>query len=208
MNASGGASAPERGVSLQSLVAAFEPPKPCLEDISASRGAIHHKARMCAPCQFFQSRRGCKDGAQCRLCHAPHENMTVSAARKAARKSAMEAAELQGDLRVPPRRREYRLHQHHPQHSLSQLLDPEPNHHHLPGDVPPVPAPAPQHPHDILPPRVGIAADHVSLASLVAASASSALSSVVAASVPEPQIRLQAVTAAYSAINLTCVISL
>jgi len=66
----------------------FECPSP---DSVGSR--LHHIGE-CTPCKYFRSRRGCKDGVQCRLCHHPHEELTYSGIRRAMRKRGMEKRQL------------------------------------------------------------------------------------------------------------------
>jgi len=50
-----------------------------------SLGSQHHHSGNCTPCKFFRGRRGCREGANCNLCHFPHEEMTYSAIRRAVR---------------------------------------------------------------------------------------------------------------------------
>jgi hypothetical protein len=47
-----------------------------------SRGAALHEIGLCTPCKFHRSRRGCKDGSQCTLCHHPHWELTYSGIRR------------------------------------------------------------------------------------------------------------------------------
>jgi len=89
------------GGSLRSSIESHNLPEVYLEDGAISRGAIYHRSGMCTPCPFFHSRRGCKDGVGCRNCHGYHENMTVSAARKIARRAAIERTELMNDFLSP-----------------------------------------------------------------------------------------------------------
>mmetsp|Transcript_49608 Transcript_49608/g.160378 ORF Transcript_49608/g.160378 Transcript_49608/m.160378 type:complete len:235 (-) Transcript_49608:119-823(-) len=48
-----------------------------------SLGTQLHPLGRCTPCKFYRSRRGCRDGIECTLCHYPHEEMTYSEVRKA-----------------------------------------------------------------------------------------------------------------------------
>jgi hypothetical protein len=55
-----------------------EPSSPFLP----SRGAALHDNGWCTPCKFFRTRRGCKDGVQCVLCHFTHSELTYSTIRR------------------------------------------------------------------------------------------------------------------------------
>jgi len=54
-----------------------------------SEGSRLHDCGECTPCKFFRSRRGCKAGTECNLCHFPHEELTFSAIRKVMRDKAL-----------------------------------------------------------------------------------------------------------------------
>jgi len=54
-----------------------------------SFGSRLHLQNRCTPCKFFRGRRGCRDGVQCKMCHFPHEELTYSGIRKAAKNSAL-----------------------------------------------------------------------------------------------------------------------
>ncbi|CAK0869580.1 unnamed protein product, partial [Prorocentrum cordatum] len=66
----------------------------------SSLGASLHRRGECTPCKFIRSLRGCRDGSMCMLCHEPHEELSRSAVRKAARtkgllrRSMIERAEV------------------------------------------------------------------------------------------------------------------
>jgi len=66
----------------------------CPEEASPGRlsslGASLHKLHQCTPCKFIRSLRGCRDGSMCNLCHEPHEELTRSGVRKAARTKALQ----------------------------------------------------------------------------------------------------------------------
>jgi len=66
----------------------------CPEEASpgsvSSLGASLHKLHQCTPCKFIRSLRGCRDGSMCKLCHEPHEELTRSGVRKAARTKALQ----------------------------------------------------------------------------------------------------------------------
>merc|ERR1719401_2484478 len=53
-----------------------------------SLGSAGHHAGKCTPCKFQRSRRGCRMGTECNLCHYPHEELTHSAIRRAMKVSA------------------------------------------------------------------------------------------------------------------------
>jgi len=55
-----------------------------------SHGSRLHNAGQCIPCRFFRSKRGCKDGARCNLCHEPHPELTGSAVRRMVRRSGLQ----------------------------------------------------------------------------------------------------------------------
>mmetsp|Transcript_2990 Transcript_2990/g.9000 ORF Transcript_2990/g.9000 Transcript_2990/m.9000 type:complete len:201 (-) Transcript_2990:290-892(-) len=63
-------------------------------------GSQHHSVGRCTPCKFFRSRRGCLNGAQCKLCHYPHPEMTTSAIRKFARNVAIQKAQMHAPFDV------------------------------------------------------------------------------------------------------------
>ncbi|CAK0896652.1 unnamed protein product, partial [Prorocentrum cordatum] len=71
----------------------------------SSLGASLHRRGECTPCKFIRSLRGCRDGSMCMLCHEPHEELSRSAVRKAARtkgllrRSMIERAEVRGRRR-------------------------------------------------------------------------------------------------------------
>jgi len=54
-----------------------------------SLGAELHHLDACTPCKFFRSKRGCYDGATCKHCHFPHENLTYAGVRKVARQRGL-----------------------------------------------------------------------------------------------------------------------
>jgi len=58
-----------------------------LETSHVSLGSQLHHLGECTPCKFFRSRRGCRDGLQCTLCHFPHSNMTYSSIKRAVRQT-------------------------------------------------------------------------------------------------------------------------
>lgn len=53
-------------------------------------GSRRHAFGTCVPCKFFRSRRGCKEGERCKLCHHPHEEMTYSSIRKNLRRLGLQ----------------------------------------------------------------------------------------------------------------------
>mmetsp|Transcript_65431 Transcript_65431/g.188512 ORF Transcript_65431/g.188512 Transcript_65431/m.188512 type:complete len:268 (-) Transcript_65431:92-895(-) len=59
------------------------------EEESPSIGARFHAAGECTPCKFFRSRRGCKDGPSCHLCHHKHDELTYSGIRRLMKKKAL-----------------------------------------------------------------------------------------------------------------------
>ncbi|CAK0881846.1 unnamed protein product, partial [Prorocentrum cordatum] len=75
----------------------------------SSLGASLHGLGHCTPCKFIRSLRGCRDGSMCRLCHEPHEELSRSGVRKAARAIALqrramiEKAEAAAAAAVPAR---------------------------------------------------------------------------------------------------------
>ncbi len=86
-----------RGGALKSAMPADDPllarPAPCacapcgIEDSTAgndvlSKGSVLHHEGRCTPCKFKRSRRGCKDGPECNLCHWPHPELTYSGMRR------------------------------------------------------------------------------------------------------------------------------
>ncbi|CAK0827613.1 unnamed protein product [Prorocentrum cordatum] len=58
-----------------------------------SLGAAKHAVGKCTPCKFAVSKRGCKDGILCKLCHATHE-LTRSGMRRVARRNGLERRAL------------------------------------------------------------------------------------------------------------------
>jgi hypothetical protein len=58
------------------------------EELTYSVGSVGHHAGKCTPCKFHRSKRGCRAGLTCNLCHFPHEDLTHSAIRRAMRFSA------------------------------------------------------------------------------------------------------------------------
>jgi len=54
-----------------------------------SLGSSLHKARskLCIPCKFRGTARGCRDGVLCRLCHFPHQELSRTAKRTLIRRS-------------------------------------------------------------------------------------------------------------------------
>jgi len=56
----------------------------------SSLGARLHMHGQCTPCKFIRSLRGCRDGSMCMLCHEPHEELSRSGVRKAARTKALQ----------------------------------------------------------------------------------------------------------------------
>ncbi|CAK0832507.1 unnamed protein product [Prorocentrum cordatum] len=59
-----------------------------------SLGAGLHALGECTPCKFTRSRRGCKDGVLCRLCHASHDEMSRSGIRRRARRNGLQKRAL------------------------------------------------------------------------------------------------------------------
>jgi len=61
-------------------------PRPSEEDVDVSQyfsvGSRLHSVGECTPCKFNRSRRGCKDGLDCQLCHFPHLEYTYSGIRR------------------------------------------------------------------------------------------------------------------------------
>mmetsp|Transcript_13934 Transcript_13934/g.39827 ORF Transcript_13934/g.39827 Transcript_13934/m.39827 type:complete len:355 (-) Transcript_13934:163-1227(-) len=55
-----------------------------------SKGSALHDTGGCTPCKFFRSRRGCRLGEECKLCHFPHAEMSGSSVRRAVRRRAIE----------------------------------------------------------------------------------------------------------------------
>mmetsp|Transcript_65411 Transcript_65411/g.141318 ORF Transcript_65411/g.141318 Transcript_65411/m.141318 type:complete len:297 (+) Transcript_65411:92-982(+) len=55
-----------------------------------SLGSRQHDIGECTPCKFFRSKRGCRDGALCKLCHFPHTELSRSATRRAVRRKGLE----------------------------------------------------------------------------------------------------------------------
>mmetsp|Transcript_50532 Transcript_50532/g.144432 ORF Transcript_50532/g.144432 Transcript_50532/m.144432 type:complete len:299 (+) Transcript_50532:115-1011(+) len=56
-----------------------------------SLGSRLHDTEECTPCKFVRAPRGCRDGALCKLCHYPHEELTRSGVRRAQKRSGIEA---------------------------------------------------------------------------------------------------------------------
>jgi len=68
---------------------------PCDEDGGLlSLGAAMHSTGECTPCKFVRSRRGCKDGVLCKLCHASHDELTRSGIRRVARRKGLQKRAL------------------------------------------------------------------------------------------------------------------
>jgi hypothetical protein len=68
------------------------------EEACLSIGSLEHHAGTCTPCKFHRSRRGCRMGELCNLCHHPHEELTHSGIRKAMRLSAQAKREQRAAL--------------------------------------------------------------------------------------------------------------
>lgn len=62
---------------------------PEMPHVLPSLGAELHHLDACTPCKFFRSKRGCYDGATCKHCHFPHENLTYAGVRKVARQRGL-----------------------------------------------------------------------------------------------------------------------
>mmetsp|Transcript_112746 Transcript_112746/g.304412 ORF Transcript_112746/g.304412 Transcript_112746/m.304412 type:complete len:442 (+) Transcript_112746:89-1414(+) len=54
-----------------------------------SKGSIYHNEGRCVPCKYNRSHRGCLDGANCVLCHHPHQELTYSAMRRGMKEHAI-----------------------------------------------------------------------------------------------------------------------
>merc|ERR1719323_568936 len=58
---------------------------PEMPEVFTSLGSTLHHSNACTPCKFYRSKRGCLDGAKCKLCHFPHEDLTFSQIRRKAK---------------------------------------------------------------------------------------------------------------------------
>jgi len=59
-----------------------------------SIGSRLHETGECTPCKFFRSARGCRDATLCKLCHYPHDDLSYSGIRKAARQKGIKRREF------------------------------------------------------------------------------------------------------------------
>lgn len=69
-------------------LAFFPPPTQPAPLDPLSIGSQLHSSGACTPCKFFHSKRGCRDGTQCTLCHHPHTEMTFSSIKQTMRRKA------------------------------------------------------------------------------------------------------------------------
>mmetsp|Transcript_47097 Transcript_47097/g.131388 ORF Transcript_47097/g.131388 Transcript_47097/m.131388 type:complete len:226 (-) Transcript_47097:103-780(-) len=56
--------------------------KQCDDDDTPKDAATLHFNKMCTPCRYVWSSRGCRFGAMCKLCHLPHDTPDVRARRQ------------------------------------------------------------------------------------------------------------------------------